>query len=89
VSTNVGVTVSVDICGTEYSVPGGIGGGLSFGYHAGNVTFVAQATADGKAFKYWYVVLASQQEKVTSAQVTLFLPAGYAPGSSIVEAFYG
>ncbi|HVB95882.1 MAG TPA: hypothetical protein VND41_04695, partial [Nitrososphaerales archaeon] len=35
VSTNVGVTVSVDICGTEYSVPGGIGGGLSFGYHAG------------------------------------------------------
>jgi hypothetical protein len=53
------------------------------------VTFVAPATADGKVFEYWYVMLPSQIEQVMSAQVTLYLPAGYTSSNSIIEAFYG
>lgn len=70
-------------------MPGGVGGGLYFGYHAGNMTFVAPATAGGEAFEYWYVVLPTQTEQVTSAQLTLYVPAGLASSDSIIEAFYG
>ena len=88
-STNINATVSIDVCGNPAQVSGGIGGGFNFNYHAGNATFIAPATAGGKAFQYWYVLLPSQQEKVTSTQMTIDLPAGYSSSNSIIEAFYG
>ena len=89
VSTNLDATVPIDVCGNPAHASGGVGGGFDFNYQAGNVTFVAPATAGGKVFEYWYVMLPSQIEQVMSAQVTLYLPAGYTSSNSIIEAFYG
>ena len=89
VSTNLNATVSIDICGQPVPVPGGVGGGLDFSYQPGDVTFVAPPTADGMPFKYWYVLLPSEEEQVMSNQLTVDLAAGYVSGNSFVEAFYG
>ena len=87
-STNLNTTVSIDICGEPAAVPPGVGGGLDFSYHAGNVTFVAPTTVDGRAFVSWYVILPSGPEQVMSTQLTITLPAGYAPSDAQLEAFY-
>lgn len=70
-------------------MPGGAGGGLDFSYGVGAVTLVAPSTADGKAFQYWYVFLPSEQEKVLSDQLAIYLPAGLGFDDAIIEAFYG
>jgi hypothetical protein len=70
-------------------VPGGVGGRLDFMYEPGNATLVAPTTVGGMRFEFWYVVLPSQQEKMVSNQFSIYLPAGFAPGNSFIEAFYG
>jgi hypothetical protein len=88
VSTNLDATVPIDVCGNPAHASGGVGGGFQFNYHAGNVTFVAPAAVDGKTFVYGYVILPTGPEQVKSNQLTITLPAGYAPNGSLLEAFY-
>jgi hypothetical protein len=87
-STNLNTTVYIDICGEPAPIPSGVGGGLDFSYHAGNLTLVAPTTVDGETFVAWYVVLPSGPQEVMSNQLTLTFPAGYAPSEALLEAFY-
>jgi hypothetical protein len=89
VSTNVETPILIDICGEPAQVPAASAGGLDFSYHAGILTLVAPATADGKAFEYWYIILPSQQEQVVGTELSVAIPAGLTTGNSIIEAFYG
>ncbi len=82
-------TVSIEICGQGFSVPSGPGGGLTYSYHAGKVTFTAPSSANGTTFEFWYVLLPNTPpQRVNSTTVSLDLPAGLSSLNSQITLFY-
>ncbi len=75
ISTNA--TVSIEICGQSYIVLAGTGGGLTYSYHVGILTFTAPSSVNGSAFKFWYAIIGDNTPaRASSETLTLTLPPG-------------
>ena len=87
ISTNA--TVSIEICGQSYIVLAGTGGGLTYSYHVGILTFTAPSSVNGSAFKFWYAIIGDNTPaRASSETLTLTLPAGLSSQSSVIQLYY-
>src|SRR3984893_16645969 len=83
------LTVSIGICGKSFLVRGGIGGGLSYAYHSGVVTFTAPSSVNGSQFDSWYAVIGSNPPAhVSNTTLVLNLPNGLDSKNSLIALSY-